>query len=613
MLTNYKSQLHKIKLELACIIVSASIVISGCGNSTSRNIKNNQKSYADTILEKEIMGDINMNAFKGTAVTDGSAFDYSQAFVNAKFLGGDMTNSDYTSVTTEAYTLPSPNLTPHNLDLHLEGDINFETPFLPLRDSSLPNAGFGPVANHNNCNACHPRDGRSNMPYVSDFHFDETIMMDKNGFRKLGEAGVFLRISIENEAIRSAPKTKANNWGSPIAVPNFSDQLFQVGGFGVRTEAKNYYGGQADVWIKYKTKTITYPDGNTVELSRPYLFADNAYDDPDDPDIFNPKSFSENSKSRLFKEDVKMGIRTGMPVFGLGLLDAIKEEDILALADPNDADGDGVSGRPNWVFDKEKYDYCTANNSCSEMPPISLGRYGWKANTPTVAHQGLGAFRGDMGVTNPLFKMESTCKTDLMKKYKKENANFSTYSDTGETDADLEFSQAIVFYTETLAVPQRRNVDDPVVKKGAALFSAIGCTDCHNPSFVTGEKSASFSVKHDRNPYSKTSEEDSRIKEIENQTIFPFTDMLLHDMGPDLADGRQDTDANGSEWKTRPLWGIGLTQKVNGAAGFLHDSRARTLEEAILWLGGEAEEKKVHFMKLKKENRDALIKFLESL
>jgi CxxC motif-containing protein (DUF1111 family) len=296
-----------------------------------------------------------------------------------------------------------------------------------------------------------------------------------------------------------------------------------------------------------------------------------------------------------------MGIRIGMPMIGLGLLNAIPKEQILALADVNDSDGDGISGKPNWVCDKEKYDKCKAAGNCDTNPPIALGRFGWKANTPTVAHQGLGALRGDMGATNPLFKMESTAGTDLMKAYKQKNPDFETYCDTNITDVDAETSKAIVFYSETLSVPPRRNIDDPDVQQGGMLFESLGCVKCHNPSFTTASTYTSFSV------------DGQEIKELENQKIYPFTDMLLHDMGPDLADGRKDFDATGSEWKTRPLWGIGATQIINPGAGFLHDGRAKILEEAILWHGGEALGVRTKFMELKKSQREQVIKFLESL
>ena len=526
-------------------------------------------------------------------------------FVNNKILGGDTTDTEFTG-SSHAYSQPAANLVGELFNLHIEGDANFETAFIGSEFSSVFLAGLGPVQNHTNCDACHQRDGRANLPVLEHKPgLNSHLFQDINGYYKIGNAGVFERISIETEEINNANKNEANHWGAPVAVPNFSDQLFHRGSLGVRVDRDNNTisqgSGQADLWMKYEYKTVAYPDGTEVELSKPVFFVDNPYDAPDDPNVYNPITVSADAESRLFRPDVKFGTRIGMPVFGLGLLDTIKESEILALADRDDEDGDGISGKPNWVFDKEKYDACLADSNCATNPPISLGRYGWKANTPSVAHQGLGALRGDMGVTNPLFKNESTAGTDLMAAYKSRNPSFTTFADTGITDADLAFSKAVVFYTETLSVPPRRDHENADVQQGAMIFERIGCVKCHTPSFTTGTKSESFSRNGER------------IVELENQTIYPFTDMLLHDMGDDLADGRRDSEANGKEWKTRSLWGIGATQTVNPGAGFLHDGRARTLEEAVLWHGGEAEDIKNEFMDLVKTKRDQLIRFLESL
>lgn len=586
---------NRIKLGIACIV--AGISITGCGSSDD----NSKLSY-----------------------------------INTANIAGDMTHTGAAKYTQQAYAQPADNLTDSQLELHLAGDANFETNFLGTSNSSAYQAGLGPVQNNTNCDKCHPSDGRASLPWVPHRNFDNTMgQLDMgDGWRKLRSAGVFLRISIENNNTNTASKTKDNWWGSPVGVPDFSDQLFHRGSLGLRDSAtEGLNAGQADVWMKYVDKNITYPDGTEITLTRPILLADNPYDNPDNPRVYNVTTQESNATSELFKDDVKFGIRIGMPVFALGLLDTMKESDILALADINDSDGDGISGKPNFVFDKEKYDYCSNldnNYSCEDNPPLSLGRYGWKANTPTAAHQGLGAMRGDMGVTNPLFKMENIAMTPLMTTYKNyAGASFQTYCDTNNSaqlDANMEQAQSIIFYTETLSVPSRRDINDEEVIKGAKLFDTVGCIKCHAvgskerlsqglDGFLTGNKSGSYSIKYDRNPYLDGDNEhnDSKISQLENQLIYPFTDGLLHDMGDDLSDGRKDGDANGNEWKTRPLWGIGMTQKVHPVAGFLHDGRARTLEEAILWHGGEADSIKNEFMQLDKTSRDALIKFLEDL
>ena len=610
-------------LKTTSCILAIVFTLTACNKSNSDDKTNHISKYADNILKQEIIEnqeiDTKLFTKKIFSSLDINEDDYKKAYVLDDMIGGESTDK-ISNTTSQAYAQPMNTLNEKDMQMHLSGDANFETSFIGSKTSSDYLAVLGPVHNNTNCDKCHLSDGRASLPYVKYLNFNDTMFKDLNGYYKLRNAGVFLRISIENEKINKAKKDKTNNWGSPIAVPNFSDQLHHRGNIGLRDDKQSYATGLADVWMKYKRKLITYPDGSTVELSKPLFFVDNPYDAPDNPKVYDSIDFSKDSKSRLFKDDVKMGPRIGMPMFGLGLLDAINEKDILALADPDDNNEDGISGKVNIVFDKEKFDYCSNiknNLPCDKNPPLSLGRYGWKANTPTVAHQGLGALRGDMGVTNPLFKNESIASTDLMKNYKKKvGSSFITYDDTksdADLDADLRFSQDIVFYTETLSVPARRDPSNDEVKKGAVIFEKISCAKCHNPSFTTGNKSASYSKKHNRNPYLKKDNIASKIKELENQVIYPYTDMLLHDMGEALADGRKDGDANGNEWKTRPLWGIGLTKLVNPAAGFLHDGRARTLEEAIIWHGGEALTSKLHFMKLSKSDREALIKFLEDL
>ena len=283
-----------------------------------------------------------------------------------------------------------------------------------------------------------------------------------------------------------------------------------------------------------------------------------------------------------------------MPVFGLGLLEVINEADILALSDEDDTNNDGISGRPNWVYDAVK-----AKNN--DPNPVSLGRFGWKASTPSVRVQSLSALRGDMGITNPLFPDESIANTPLHESYLARTGFVDTGADEqGNTEATQSFSDDVVFYAETLAVPARRNIDDDSVIAGAQLFTQINCTGCHQPDFITGKG----------NQYVGGLAAPEALK---GQHIYPFTDMLLHDLGDGLADNRRDFTANGREWKTRPLWGIGLTKTVNPAAGFLHDGRAASVEEAILWHGGEAEQSKNDFMALEKSERQSLINFVMSL
>lgn len=469
-------------------------------------------------------------------------------FIDAIRLGGE-TSILIQGQSVQAYRNPVQNLDAEQLKFHLEGDALFERTFSddPLRKDF----GLGPVFNHAACINCHNRDGRGALPIVS----------ETNDWKLLGPSAVFLRISIENFLQEIAPieKNAENGWGAPVLVPDYSTQLFQIGSWGLRDDLPGT--GQARVWMKYEFSEFVYPDGQKVILRKPVFKITDAY------------------SPRIYDADVRTSPRIGTPMIGLGLLEAIKEEDILAISQ-KDFSKEGVSGKPNWVFDIEK-------QLRGDAYPVSLGRFGLKANTPSVLHQSLGALRGDIGLTNYAFPDESIKNTPLYNDFIKKNPD-----KVKDIEASREIADQLVFYSQTLAVPTRRNVQDLDVRAGGRLFAQAKCTTCHTPSFITG-------------PH--------KIPQLSNQKIFPFTDMLLHDMGEGLADGRQDFDANGKEWRTRSLWGVGQSKTVNPLAGFLHDGRARTLEEAVLWHGGEAQYSVQMFSNLSLAERSQVIKFLNSL
>jgi CxxC motif-containing protein (DUF1111 family) len=268
--------------------------------------------------------------------------------------------------------------------------------------------------------------------------------------------------------------------------------------------------------------------------------------------------------------DTMISPRIAPAVFGVGLLEAVPDATIRANADPDDRDDDGISGRANTVWDVAKQQ-------------MALGRFGWKANVPTVEQQNAGAFQGDIGITSEMFP-EQPCTPA-------ETACLAA-PNGGEPELDAHKLDRVTFYTRTLAVPARRGVKQDEVKRGEELFRSMGCSSCHLPTLETGE---------------------SDIPELSNQTIHPFTDLLLHDMGPGLADGRPDGEATGREWRTAPLWGIGLQSTVNKHTRFLHDGRARNLEEAILWHGGEAKAAQEEYVQMPGEDRKALLAYLRSL
>ncbi|RJF35549.1 di-heme oxidoredictase family protein [Pseudoalteromonas gelatinilytica] len=495
-------------------------------------------------------------------------------YIDVVALAGDATALD-TNNSGHGFSTPMPNLSDSELDIHLTGDANFETSFTTAPNDAHPELdGLGPVFNNNNCNACHQRDGRPSTIVPT---------AEQQTVKLANDAGIFLRVSLA-DGVCEMPSS-VNDFCQVTGVEGFGDQLFHRGILQAREDWQTHnFGGQADVYLSYDYTEFSYPDGSTVTLKKPVFTIDNAWD--------SPENFS---LSALANEDVRFSARNGMPVFGLGLLEAIEEQDILALEDVDDADNDGISGKANWVFDAVKA-------QAGDENPVSLGRFGWKASTPSVRQQSLGALRGDMGVTNSLFPEESIANTLMHESY----LSRTNYQDTGSDEQGLpeasdEFSDTVVFYAETLAVPARRNVADEDVKAGARLFNELNCTGCHTPRFVTAN-GAALLLGGIAAPAA-----------VKGQEIWPFTDMLLHDMGEELADNRRDFMATGREWKTRPLWGIGLTKTVNPAAGFLHDGRAATLEEAILWHGGEAEKSKREFTELSSEKRAQLISFLQSL
>jgi CxxC motif-containing protein (DUF1111 family) len=305
--------------------------------------------------------------------------------------------------------------------------------------------------------------------------------------------------------------------------------------------------------ITWQEKKDKFADGTSYSLRYPnYEFTELAYG--------------------TLGEDILFSPRVAPAVFGLALLENIPEADILANADPGDTNNDGISGRANYVWDVEKQ-------------AKSLGRLGWKANEPTLKQQIAGAFNGDIGITTSIFPAASCTETQ---------AECQKQTEFGEQpEVNNEFLDKLTTYVSLLGVPARRNLEGTKEQLGERLFYEAQCASCHIPRQVT--------------------ENASEHSEYNNKVIHPYTDLLLHDMGEALADNRPDFEANGQEWRTPPLWGIGLVNIVNKHTFFLHDGRARNLMEAILWHDGEAQSSKEFVQKLSEEDRNALVTFLESL
>lgn len=433
--------------------------------------------------------------------------DFPDSGYDERLSGGINTVFDNTS---KAFGHEFPGLGGYDLHIHELGDVQFEQTFVTA--PAPINSGLGPIYNNVSCVSCHHNDGIG-LPTAGDI-----------------QSSLLVRIS--------QPGTDEH--GGPLAVPGYGGQLQDKAIFGRAPECK--------VNISYDYKTEAFADGETYEMRSPtYTIAN----------LYTPMNCSYLLSPRL-----------APPVFGLGLLEAIPESQILANADVSDANGDGISGKPNYVWD-------AATNA------MELGRFGLKANTASILTQVANAYNQDMGITTSVVPTES--------------GKGQTQDDGLKDEPELPDSllNAVKFYVQTLAVPARRNVTDAQVVRGKQIFINAKCSGCHTPTFTTGVNVASPLMS--------------------NQVIHPYTDLLLHDMGPGLADNRPDYDADGQEWRTAPLWGIGLFATVNYPAYFLHDGRARTLTEAIMWHDGEARQSRDNFKQLSKSDRDALLAFLKSL
>lgn len=350
----------------------------------------------------------------------------------------------------------------------------------------------------------------------------------KNGIQQEQPMALLLRLSIPDQQ----------------PDPVYGGQLNNQAVRGVKPEGK--------VSIRYEDIHGQFADGTPYTLQKPHY------------------QISKLAYGPLHK-DLMISPRIAPQMIGLGLLEAIPEASILANAERQRADGKGIAGQPNYVMDAF---------AGKEL----IGRFGWKANVGSVAHQTAGAFLGDIGITSSKNPHE-----ECMPKQK----DCLRAPSGGQPEIDDDKLAQVIFYSQTLAVPSRRDADSPAVLRGKQIFKEANCVSCHTPSYKTGEFAA--------------------IPQLANQTIYPYTDLLLHDMGEGLADGRPDGRANGMQWKTPPLWGLGLVKTVNGHTRYLHDGRARNMMEAVLWHGGEAEASKQAVLKLSAADRDNLLKFLNSL
>jgi len=434
---------------------------------------------------------------------------------------------------------PANNL---SLERQLEfftGGSFFRQAWVIAPSSTTARDGLGPLYNARACSMCHPRGGRGRPPQEPDEPFVSLTM----------------RLSLPG----------AEPQEGVVPEPTYGDQLQILGIALTRNRGSSRGNGNARQYgptgegfarVTYKPRHGQYPDGEAWELRVPrYSISDMAYGPLHADTLVSPR------------------VAPALP--GLGLLEAIPQASIDVLADPDDADGDGISGRINRVWDRAQ-------------GQTVAGRFGWKASQPNLLQQAAAAFRNDIGITNVLYPSEACTAAQEPCLRARSGSGPRTPHEISD-----ELLASTTYFLRYLAVPKRRSAEALEVLEGRHLFRQIGCAACHVPRHVTGDVPG--------------------YPELSKQVIWPYTDLLLHDMGDGLADGRREFDAGGREWRTPPLWGLGWTREVSGHAAYLHDGRARTLGEAILWHGGEAQSARQAFLNLPRLERQALLAFLQSL
>ncbi|MDX8468859.1 di-heme oxidoredictase family protein [Mesorhizobium sp. VK23B] len=434
-------------------------------------------------------------------------------------------------VNRDAFSQPSSNITFEEEGTFKLGNALFRKNWVSSPSSTQASDGLGPLFNERACQNCHLKDGRGRPPEGS-----------------TSSTSMFLRLA------RDASSAEEKAALADHQALNFPDPVY---GSQLQDLAVPGLKGEGRMRIVYAEEKVKLADGAVVSLRKPSYSVEGLAYSPLDP-------------------RTTLSPRLTPPMIGLGLIEQIAPADILAHADPDDRDGDGISGRPNLIRDGGE---------------ITLGRFGWKAQAASIRRQAADAFAGDIGISTPEVPRHWGDCTEAQKDCLALPNGMQQR--LGTTEAPPPVMDLVTFYSQNLAVPARRDIGRPEVLAGKKQFYEMGCISCHTPKFVTmrgtPNKAQAF------------------------QLIWPYSDFLLHDMGEGLADGQRVGEASGSEWRTPPLWGIGLTATVNGNTFYLHDGRARTLEEAILWHGGEGRKAHDRFAAADAANRAALIKFLESL
>ncbi|MGE8190973.1 di-heme oxidoredictase family protein [Pseudomonas sp. NPDC086278] len=439
--------------------------------------------------------------------------------------GGDAT---VRKTDQNAFSLPSANLPPSRRVDFSVGNSFFRNPWVIAPSTTTARDGLGPLFNTNACQNCHVKDGRGHPPTPDDSN----------------AVSMLVRLSIPDAPAYAKLIERLGVVPEPVYGGQFQDMSIP----GVVPEGK--------VRVDYTPVPVRFNDGTEVELRKPRLNITQLGYGPMHP-------------------DTRFSARVAPPMIGLGLLEAIPDEAILANAEAQAKDKNGIAGRPNRVWD-------------DAQQKTVLGRFGWKAGQPNLNQQNVHAFSGDMGLTTSLRPFDDCTDAQIACK-QAPNGN----GPDGEPEVSDNILRLVLFYTRNLAVPARRDVNAAEVLAGKNLFFQAGCQSCHTPKYTTAANAAE--------------------PELANQVIRPYSDLLLHDMGDGLADNRSEFQAGGRDWRTPPLWGIGLTQAVSGHTQFLHDGRARNLLEAVLWHGGEATAAQQQVLSFNAEQRAALLAFLNSL
>lgn len=426
-----------------------------------------------------------------------------------------------------AYSQAAPALSPRQREIFLRGRAHFNRLWVAF-GISAGDWGVGPTFVADRCSACHVGGGRGAPPADP----NEQLL------------SMLVRLSVPGHDLHDGPKPH-EHYGDQLQNRALQGQTLGL------VYAHAPIPAEADIYLEWEESSITFADGERVDLRKPTLRIEGL-------------AFGE------LGADVMQSLRNAQPVFGMGLLAAVAEETLFAVAAQQRLLG--FNGRPNYVWDAIEQ-------------RTALGRFGWKANQPSVRQQIAAAAIGDLGATSNLFPRQNCPDVQVLCR-REVPGNDPELSDSAWDDLEL--------WTLGLGVPIRRNWDDAEVQRGAALFEQAQCSACHLSTLVTANYFA-------------------RLPQLAKQTFHPYTDLLLHDMGEELADGRPDFVASGRDWRTPPLWGLGLSQVVSGSGALMHDARARNATEAILWHGGEAQGSRELFKKMPKHDRESLLKFLDAI